>query len=270
MSLLLSETLAELTSLGKVRDLYEGDGLELYATLASDDLSEVSSISQVLAKIGKPCVVCEYGCGDGRLLFSLDRKLIATYIGLDSSGAMLSKLKTLAADRGFSPRRVNCIQVDVAEYHPRVAEADLVILGAGSIRLFDEDERNRIYQSIRTQLTKAGYLYISTASSKDLGDALFYLGSIELETGRVRASFFERELDLGDRRETGFLVQRKREDSAMRDTCAYTSVIYNIGEDQLRDELIANGFSIERVDREESAPLSGKKQVCVSFTARKG
>ena len=230
------------------RDLYKSEGAQLYRSFVCNDKAEISEVKQASTRLDSGAVVGELAAGEGRLLFSLPPNLVKTYVAVDSSPVLLSALVERANKMGLEAGRVIPIQKDILTWEPEPDSFNLLIFGAGSARLFNENQRQTIFSSVRKALKEDGLFYISTSECLAEVDRLITLGQVTLGGQKNVIFFYDTSIMDDSAREIGFLVLPVGEPNAF--ARIYSSTVLNLSSDRLSMELKSAGFSlVERTER---------------------
>lgn len=250
-----------------VKDLYSGEGAQLYELLAQVDLAECDEVYQAGKLIPPQSTIGELAAGEGRLLFSLPTDKVETYAAFDTSPILLNALKHRAAKTGVPVERLQVVSQDITQWTPNPASFDLLILGAGTIRLFPKAQREAIYSATYTALKPGGCLYISTAESIDRKDGLVCLGQLQLQGKNVVAYFGDIYLEDQEARETSFTVFPVGQPGIPR---IYNSLVYDVSSEKLLAELKESGFTLVETFTKEYEGFNGNSEKLTSLIMQKG
>lgn len=250
-----------------VKDLYSGLGAQLYELFARVDLAECDEVRQAGKLIPPRSTVGELTAGEGRLLFSLPTDKVETYAAFDTSPILLNALKRRATKTGVSAERLQVVRQDITQWTPNPASFDLLILGAGTIRLFSEVQREAIYSATYTALKSGGYFYISTAESTARKDMLICLGQLQLQGKNVVAYFGDIYLENREARETSFTVFPVGQRGIAR---IYNSLVYDMTSERLLAELKESGFTLVETFTKEYEDPNGNSEKLTSLIMQKG
>ncbi len=245
------------------RDLYKGEGAQLYRDFVRNDEAETSEVKQAGTLLRSDAVVGELASGEGRLLFSLPPTQIKKYVAIDSSPVLLGALVERASEMGLEADRVLAIQENLLTWDPEPETFDLLIFGAGTARLFDEDQRQTIFSSARKALKKNGLFYASTSESLAGVDRLINLGQANLRGRENVIFFYDTSIANDSAREIGFIVLPVGKPNAS--ARIYRSTVLNLAADTLAAELHSADFSlVERIEREYKS-ATGMDERTTSF-----
>ena len=155
---------------------YTGEALD------ADDLREqVAGTLDRLARL-RPQRVLEIGCGSGLLLCGL-ASLGADYVGIDSSGAAIARLRRhLAAAPLDGVDLVECVADDLSRFPDR--SFDLVVLDAVAQYLPGAEYLERVVAEAGRVCAAGGHVFIGHVRSLPLLDAFY----ASLEVSRLPAS----------------------------------------------------------------------------------
>ncbi|MGC7101754.1 daptide-type RiPP biosynthesis methyltransferase [Amycolatopsis lurida] len=144
--------------------LYGPAGSQVYHQLSRDDRHEIAGVLDVLADTVGP--VLELGCGSGRLTLPLALRGFPV-TGLDLSAAMLVLLTSRLAEVDYETvARVRTVIADMTSFALGERFA-AVVLGAGSICLLDDAEREALYDRVREHLAPGGIFLVSVTDFAD-------------------------------------------------------------------------------------------------------
>lgn len=224
------------------KDLYSAEGAQLYAKSVHTDTVECAEVRQVGDLIPPNATVGELAAGEGRLLFSLPEDKVKIYTALDTSPLLLGALSQRAKDAGIPSEQIHILQQDITTWSPTPKTFDLLILGAGTIRLFPLSQRQTLYEIVHLALKPGGYFYISTSEPMNGQDGFVCLGQIRLRSSNVVVYFFESRLDNLAAREIGFIVFPIGKKNAI--PRIYKSTVYDLACEELSTELQIAGFTL--------------------------
>lgn len=268
MSSVVGRLLVEAARGAIVRDLYTGEGAQLYAMFVANDEAEFAEVRAAGDLLDARASVGELASGDGRLLFALDERKIEMYYALDSSAALLSRLSHRATEKNLGAGQLETVCQDILTWQPEEAAFDLLILGTGTARLFEMEQRGEIFRQVRRALRPGGYFYVSTSESFKETDRLLCLGQVNLRTKDVVTYFYEGVLPNTDAREVGFVIfAASPQDESVR---IYSSVVHNLSGEELCAEVQQAGFEIESVMEREYAGVAGFHERTTSIIGRIG
>lgn len=250
-----------------MKDLYSGLGAQLYELFAQVDLAECDEVGQVGELIPPRSTVGELAAGEGRLLFSLPADKVETYVAFDTSPVLLNALKQRATKTGVAAERLQVVSQDITQWAPNSASFDLLILGAGTIRLFPEDQRKSIYSATYSALKSGGYFYISTAESTGRKNGLICLGQLQLQGRSVVAYFGDIYLENQEARETSFTVFPVGQRGIPR---IYNSLVYDMTSERLLAELKESGFTLVKTFTKEYEDPNRNSEKLTSLIMQKG
>lgn len=250
-----------------VKDLYSGLGAQLYEQFAQVDLAECDEVRQAGKLIPPRSTVGELAAGEGRLLFSLPADKVEIYVAFDTSPILLNALKHRAAKTGVPAGRLQVVSQDITQWTPNPASFDLLILGAGTVRLFPEDQRKSIYSATYSALKSGGYFYISTAESTARKDGLVCLSQLQLQGKNVVAYFGDVYLKDQKAKETSFTVFPVGQPGIPR---IYNSLVYDMTSERLLAELKESGFTLVETFTKEYEGFNGNSEKLTSLIMQKG
>lgn len=269
---MVTEAISELFSRSfeqvQAKDLYTSEGAQLYAKFVHSDNAECDEVRRAGDLIPFGAVVGELAAGEGRLLLSLPREKINFYSAIDTSPFLLSALMRRLDKLGIDPQCAQVCCQDLRTWTPDPTAFDLLILGAGTARLFSRCERLEIYKSVRTALKPDGHFYISTSESLDSPGRLVCLGQTVLRGRPIISYFFDVGSEDATSREIGFLVLPiGKQTSRAR---LYSSTVLNLSADELVQELESAGFLIVEKTFREHESLPGFHERTTSIIAKIG
>lgn len=225
-----------------VHDLYEGEGAEIYASQTAADRSELPHVRRLARRLrGMPAGVCavDLAAGDGRLtgaLVGAGRPVHA----VDTSSVLLDLLRRRFTGQSL----VQPTAADMTTWTPE-GQAGVVVLGAGSIRLLDADQRARLFRTVRSYLHPDGILSLGTMDTAPVArPVLIPWGTHPTTQGDCPVTFFSQRDDSGEWDVTGFLVTGPGPEAEAR---LYTSRVRRVPSDILASELCAAGFPTQAV-----------------------
>lgn len=250
-----------------VKDLYSGLGAQLYEQFSQVDLAECDEVRQTGELIPPQSTVGELAAGEGRLLFSLPLTKVETYVALDTSPILLNALKRRVNKAGIPAGCLQVLRQDITQWTPNPVSFNLLILGAGTIRLFPEDQRKNIYSATYSALKSGGYFYISTAESVDREDGLICLGQLQLQGRNVVAYFGDIYIENREARETSFTVFPVGQRGIPR---IYNSLVYDMTSERLLAELKESGFTLVETFTKEYEDPNGNSEKLTSLIMQKG
>jgi SAM-dependent methyltransferase len=142
------------------QDIYEGCGAFVYDALTGEDPGELAELLNAVR--GRRGRLLELGCGSGRLtlpLLTLGFKVTA----LDHSPSMLAVLRERAE---HMPARIHggltVHQKEMSEFNLHPETFDVVLLGATTVSLLDNDERLATFERVCDHLTPDGLFVFSS------------------------------------------------------------------------------------------------------------
>ncbi len=253
---------------GVPRNLYTGEGAQLFGSLASGDETEFEELARASEHLPENATVGELASGEGRLLLSLDSPNIREYYAYDTSPILLSLLQQRATRQGIPGEKVKTCCQDLLTWEPQADTFDFLLLGAGTVRLFDHQQRLKIYQRVHQALRSGGVFYISTSEPQNNHGTLFSLGQVNLNGKPVVPFFYAGEIPGQEAREIGFVVFDT--DMMPKPARVYSSVVHNLSGDQLASELQETGFSIVNRTCRECTGLADSQELLTIITVKVG
>lgn len=220
------------------QSFYSGTAAEMYSAIASGEDPEIKLIVQVAERYARDAEIIELACGDGRVLKEVATSGFPNLTGLDSSAALLVKMRKKFNAIGIQAKSIHR---DLTTWIPS-STYDLVLLTAGTIRLFDSEQRAKIFQNVKMALQDGGTFCVSTSEPVSDGQYLFWLGELKGNDELIPMLYsYEKRERL---RSIGIFLENASSNRVVAD---YTSEVWDLKGSELQEELEAAGFRIQKI-----------------------
>ncbi|MDD6373255.1 MAG: class I SAM-dependent methyltransferase [Bifidobacteriaceae bacterium] len=266
---LLSETVQEsignVVARARLHDMYSGDGARLYHATSENDKAELANLlSTFLPEIKRRGVnmhVVDLCAGSGRITEELSSLGIARITAVDTSRELLKILDAKALPN------VASVRSDAIEWLSQqpTNSLDFITIAAGSIRLFDHDQRLALFSQLRRTLNEDGLLWFSHEYVSQ-PHAIFLPCEMNVDGARLPAIF----VSCPARREgeegavNGYWVAQEQDSSAD----LYLSWVRQINKEELESELVCAGFSTVEDDVRISPRRMAGGRTMMYFSAK--
>lgn len=228
-------------------DLYTGAGTDFYERLVGSDAAEIREVLALAREAAGP--ILDVAAGSGRLTIPLVRSG-RSVTALDLSDDMLSHLRRALPDHP----RLDCVVADMRDFTLR-RQYDLVVLGATSITLLDEEGRALLYASVRRHLAPGGVFAFSVAGGA-AAESLTVPREQEIRVpgpeGDETYLFSQQMEEDGTARLVNWV--RRADIVAGEDVCVLTSRLRVLSHELLARELVDSGFAEPTVSAVRTQP----------------
>ncbi len=262
----VQETIGNVIVQARLHDMYSGDGARLYHAVTEHDTAELGNVlSTFLPEIkrrGMDLHAVDLCAGSGRITCELSALGIENITAVDISGDLLKILDARALPN------VTSVQSDVIEWLSQqpAGSLDLATIAAGSIRLFDQEQRVALFTQLRRTLCEDGLLWFSHEFVSQ-PNVIFLPCEMDVEGDHLSAVFISCPASKDGEKGAvnGYWVTTTQDASVD----LYLSWVRQIDASEVESELAAAGFhTVEKGIRVSPRRMAGGRTM-MYFSARR-